>query len=335
MSVFTRDLYEIAVNVESVRKTAESPSSGDWIELLEGVVNEVYTKKENEQRHGSLHHSDSDRLIMQDYNSPIKALVDRIHFPKFVYSILGAQETTDDDPESGVNSHEFTRADTNLLPTITLTTDDPVDGEIAYAGYVPSKLEMSYVKDDFLQYSVEGNGLSKSDPGSLTPGYAASNSEYVPWMCTIKKASNIAGLAAADAQEVGEFTLTIERPNTPYHGVGGGNKEATEIISQKMKVSGSITKLFEDTTYKTHAETDNDYFALQVILTDTENTIGSSTNPSITITLPRVSARNWSKELGDEHVDEKFDILANLDKTNGDISITVVNTQEAFSQSLS
>ena len=50
MSIFTRDLYEIAVNVESVRKTAEEPASGDWIELLEGVVNEVYTKKENEQR---------------------------------------------------------------------------------------------------------------------------------------------------------------------------------------------------------------------------------------------------------------------------------------------
>ena len=159
MSIFTRDLYEIAVNVESVRKTAEEPASGDWIELLEGVVNEVYTKKENEQRHGTMHHSDSDRLIMQDYNSPIKALVDRVHFPKFLFAILGAQDTTDDSPEAGVNSHEFSRADTNLLPTITLTTVDPTDGEISYSGYNPSKLELSFVKDDFIHFTIQDNGI--------------------------------------------------------------------------------------------------------------------------------------------------------------------------------
>lgn len=330
MSVFTRDLYEIAVNVESTRKTAETPASGDWIELLEGVVNEVYTKKENEQRHGTLHHSDSDRLIMQDYSVSIKALVDRVHFPKFVYAILGAQDTTEDSPQATVNSHEFTRADTNLLPLLTVTTNDPTDDELRFAGFGVSKLELSFVKDDFLQYSVEGNGLSKDDPGALTPGYAASNSEFVPWMCTIKLANDVSGLGAASAVEVGELTLALERANTAYHGVGGGNLEPTEIIAQKLKVSGSVTKLFQDATYKTWAEADNDYKAVQIQLVDTENTIGASTNPSITIVLPRVSARNWTKELGDEEADEKFDILANLDKTEGDIVVTIVNTEEAF-----
>lgn len=333
--VFSRDLYEIAVNVESVRKTAEVPQSGDWMELLEGVVNEVFTKKENEQRHGTLHHSDSDRLIMKDYNSPIRALIDRVHFPKYVYSILGAQETTDDDPESGVNTHEFTRADTNLLPTLTITTDDPTDDELSYAGYVPSKLELSFVKDDFLQYSIEGNGLTKSDPGSLTPGYPASNSEYVPWMCEIEFADDVDGLAAADPYEVGELTLTIERSNVAYHGVGGGNDEGSEIISQKLKVSGSVTTLFDELVNKVWSQGDNEYKAMRITLTDTENTIGAATNPSIVITLPRVSARNHSLDLGDEHADEKFDFLANLDKTEGDIVVTIVNEEEAFDQSLS
>lgn len=333
--VHTRDLYEIALNVESTRKSAETPSAGDWTELLEGVVNESYTKKENEQRHGTLHHSDSDRLIMQDYAFSMKALIDRVHFPKFVFAILGTQETTDDSPESGVNTHEFTRADTNLLPTLTVTTQDPTDDELRYAGVGISKLELQFVKDDFLQYSVEGNGLSKDDPGALSSGYQSSNSEFLPWMCTIKKAANVAGLAAASAEEVSELTLTLERPNTPYHGVGGGNKEGTEVIAQKLKVSGSVTKLFEDTTYKTWAQNDNDYKVVQITLTDTTNTIGAATNPSIVILLYKVSARNHSKEQGDEMNDEKFDILCNLDKTNGDIKITIVNTSEAFESSIS
>jgi hypothetical protein len=335
MSVHTRDLYEIAVNVESIRKTAETPASGDWIELLEGVVNEVYTKKENEQRHGTLHHSDSDRLIMQDYNVAIKALIDRVHFPKFVFAILGAQETTEDSPQSGVNTHEFTRADTNLLPLLTITSQDPTDDEVRFSGFGVGKLELSFVKDDFLQYSVEGNGLSKDDPGALSSGYQATNSEFLPWMCEIKVAANVAGLGAASAVELGELTLTLERNNTAYHGIGGNNVEPSEIIAQKLKVSAAVTKLFENLTYKTWAETDNDYRAVQIRLIDTENTIGASTNPSITIVMPKVSARNWVKENADEHTDEKMDLLANLDSTEGDISITIVNAEEVFESALS
>lgn len=330
MSVHTRDLYEIAVNIESTRKTAETPSSGDWIELLEGVVNEVYDKKENTQRHGVLSHSDSDRLIMKDYNMSLKAIIDRIHFPKWIYMILGAQSTSADDPESGVNTHEFTRDDTNLLPLATITTDDPTDDELSFAGFGASKVEMSFVKDDFLQYSVEGNGLTKSDPGSLTTGYVTANSEFLPWMATVKVADNVAGLGAAEAQELSEFTLTLERPNTPYHGVGGGNQEGSEIIAQRLKVSGSMTKLFEDLTYKNLAQADDTYKVIQIQLTDTSKTIGAATNPDITITMYRVSARNWVKEQADEHTEEKFDILAHRDNTNGEIKVTVINEEAAF-----
>lgn len=328
--IFTRDLYEIAVVVESARKTAETPADGDWMELLEGVVNEVYTKKENEQRHGMMHHSDSDRLISIDYNAPMKALIDRHHFPKFVYAILGLQDTDTDSPEAGVNTHEFTRADTNLLPLLTIVSKNPTEDEVRYAGYGPSKLELSFVKDDFLQYSVEGNGLKKDDPGSLSPGYEALNSEFVPWMCVIRVAADVSGLNAADDIEVGELTLTLERSNTPYHGIGDGDPEPSEIIAQKLKVSGSVTKLFENLTYKTWADTDNDYRAVQIRLIDTENTIGAATHPSIFITLPRVSARNHAKDNTDEHTNETFDLLANLDKEEGDILVTIVNEDPAF-----
>lgn len=330
MSVHTKDLYEIAVNVESTRKTAETPASGDWIELLEGVVNEVYDKKENTQRHGVLSHSDSDRLIMKDYNMTLKAIIDRIHFPKFVYAILGAQSTTTDDPESGVNTHEFTRDDTNLLPLITITTDDPTDDELRYAGFGVSKLELSFVKDDFLQYSIEGNGLTRDDPGALTTGYVTANSEFLPWMCTVKVADSVAGLSGASAQELSEFNIVLERPNTPYHGVGGGNQEGSEVIAQRLKVSGSITKLFEDLTFKNLAQADDTYKVIQVQLTDTSRTIGASTDPDITILLYRTSARNWVKEPSDEHTEEKFDILVHRDNTNGDVKVTIINEEAAF-----
>lgn len=330
MSVFTRDLYEIAVNVEGTRKTAETPSAGDWMEVLEGVVNEVYDKKENVQRHGVMSHSDSDRLIMKDYNSNFKAIVDRVHFPKYLYSNLGDQSTTVDTPEAGVNTHEFTRLDSNLLPLVTITSKDPTDGELSYSGFGVGKLEVSFVKDDFLQYAVEGVGLAKTDPGSLSSGYQSANSEFLPWMCTIKQADSVAGLGAANEVEVSEFTLTLERPSTAYHGVGGGNQEASENIAQRLKITGAVTKLFEDTTYKTLAQADNTYKVMQIKLTDTSTTIGAATNPEITILLYRVSARNWVKELGDEHVDEKFELLAHRDNTNGDIKVTIINEEAAF-----
>lgn len=330
MTVHTRDLFEIALTKESTRKTAEAPSSGDWIELLEGSAKEIFTKKENMSRNGTLVNAHSDRLVMKDYEFNIKAIMDVINFPKLLMGLLGDVNTTADSPETGVNTHVLTRLDSNLLPLYTMSTQDPTDGDLSYAGASPNKLAFSYVKDDFVQYTSDGRMLSRTSP-TFSSGYNATNSEFLPWQVSIKKASNYAGLGAADEIEVGSVDLNFGRANRAYHGIGIQALEATEMIAQKLVLGGKFTCLFDDTTYKTWAQTDADYEALSIKITDTSRTIGSSTNPSIEIAYPAVSTRNWSKEEKDDYTDQSFDILpTGNDKTNGDVIVTVVNDVASY-----
>lgn len=324
MGVHTRDLFEIALKKESSRKTVIDPASGDWIELLEGQMREIFTKKENTSRMGDLSNAHSDRLVMKDYEGNFKALIDVVNFPKVLMSVLGANATSVDDPEAGANSHELTRLDSNLLPLYTISTTDPTDGDLRYFGGSFNKLVLNYVKDDFLTYNADFRCLGRTG-GTFSSGYDVSNSEFLPWSISIKKAANVAGLGAASQIEIGTLELSFDRANTAYHGIGKELLEASEMISQKLVLGGKFTALFSDTSYKEWSQNDADYEAIEILITDNLTTIGASTNPSIKIVYPKVSTRNWAKEQKDDYTDQTFDILPVKDFTDGDVIVTVVN----------
>lgn len=325
MASFTRDLYELAAKKENTRLTAETIGAGDWIKLLEGEIIENVEKKLNEQNFGTLSYAEADRLIQKNYNIKVKAHADLATFPRFINSILGTQANSANTPEAGVTTTTFTRNDTNLLPTLTFGGTNPAEGDVRVAGTVITKIEANFMKDDIITYDLEGIGVSKDTPTLASSSYPSNYKVFTPSQVTVKIANDVASLAGANPWENSEVSLSINRQATTYHGIGAGSAEASNVISQRLEITGTITRLLENTTYKTLAHSDDTYRALEIKLTDTLTTIGTTTNPSITFLLPRISTRNWQRNFGGEYVEESFDFVALLDTTDGDIKVTVVS----------
>jgi hypothetical protein len=328
MSAYTPDLIEVGVSKESVRQTAIAPSAGDFIKVQgRPTITEENLKKEDTGRMGDLAYSDQVRLMVKRYTIAFRQNVDRKQFMKYIYGILGAVSTSANVPQTGVHTHVFTRNNNNLLPSYTTSIKDPNE-TAQYAESIVSKIEIDFPIEDYIGANIEMQAAKKS-AAVITPSYQTANSDFIPVMTVVKNASAVAGLAAATASKLSSLRLTMERLTTAgYHYIG--NYEADKIISGVLKVSGEGSMLLEDLTMKLHAQADNEYKAWSFKMTDTTTTIGVSTNPSIDIQLGRAAAMGFEPDQKDEYVEQRFQLLANRDTTNGDVKVTAINDVASY-----
>lgn len=327
MSTHTKDLREIAFTKETVRGTAVAVASGDWVPVLEFDVKEEVMKKENVSRVGTLAAYEGDRLLSKRYTGTMKYILERKIIGKLLMGILGTVNTSANAPESGVNTHTFTRSDSNQLPSYTVSTQDPSESDQTYSRGTMKSLKIAYATDDYLIADVEFDATTKA-AGSFTSSYFASNNYELPWMCSLKLATTVAGLGAATAITLQNINLDINRLTNFVPQLG--NTEAADIVSGRLEVKGELMITLDDTTYKALAQTDNTYRAMDIIVTDTSTTIGAVTNPSIRIRLPKVSLRNFDRDIKDEFVSQKIEFIAIRDNTDGDVSVQLINDVTSY-----
>ena len=324
---YTKDLREIALTKETVRGTVASVATGDWIPVMEWDVAEEVTKKENISRVGTMAAYEGDRVVTKRYSGTLKAIADRRLLPRIVMGILGTVNTTANTPQTGVHTHTFTRSDVNNLPSYTFSTQDPAEGDNTYARGVFKSLKLNYVIDDYLIYDAEFDATTKAS-GTFTSSYSASNSVMLPWMASVKLANDVAGLAGASNIVIQQLELEMLRTSNFVGQIG--NQEASEIVSGVLDVKGKITLTLSNATYRDLAQGDNTYRALEILLTGTSTTVGTSTNPSFRVRLPKISFRNFTRAINDEFVSQEIEFIALRDNSNGDVEVRVINDVAAY-----
>ena len=216
-------------------------------------------------------------------------------------------------PNAAVYDHTFSVLLNNPQhPSLTLALRQPNVQDYEYPLALVNSLEIRTPVNDLVNATVGFIAKTENEHSAYTVSFSDTVDRYFRNSdVTIKFATNVAGLAAASAVGVKEFSLSINnnaRPNTVISGVN-------DVIALLMEIGGSL-KL--DTTSKANHDiyTAGTYQAMSITFTRSDVTIGSSANPTLVFTLPKVSFEDWTPDRPlDDIVTEGIKFSAHYDST--------------------
>lgn len=237
-------------------------------------------------------------------------------FGLLLYSALGTYSVTG--PSDNAYTHSFTINNGNQHQSLCLIVKDENTTE-AYKLVMLDSLEITAELDKVIMYAA--TFMSKCGVSSaLVVPNATKEFKFTKKHLSVKIASDIAGLTTADAIKVKALTLKISKNVTLDDVLGSVDPD--DIMNRQLAIEGTLTLNYESETYKEYMRNGN-HKSMQIVLTNTDETISSgSTNPSLTIQMPKVDFFDWEPAYGlDDVVTQKFSFKANRDVSNNQEAI--------------
>ena len=228
-------------------------------------------------------------------------------------------------PNASVYDHTFSVLLNNPQhPTLTLGLGAPNQQDYEYANAVVNSLEIRTPVDDLVNATVGFIAKSEATHADYTVSFATSDSYFRQQDVSIKIANDTTGLAAATPIKLKEFSLAINNNARPDMNIG--SLTPNDVFAMLMEIGGSCTIDYQGTTY-------HDLFtagtsqALQITMTRTDLTIGSSANPTLVITLPKITFEDLSPDRPlDDVATDKIKFSAHYDATTAKaISVVLTN----------
>ena len=199
--------------------------------------------------------------------------------------------------ETGVWTHTYAGFEqSSLHQSLTIRRQDANEA-LSFPNAMIQSYELQYVLGEFVSQSI--GFMSKAGASASSASTYVAENYFRPQDLTFKFAVNQAGLAAASAIVVDELTLTIEKNLIDYQALG--STALNEIFNGQVAVSGSVTLLWDATTYKA-LYTAQTVQAVRMTLENTKTLIGATKYPKLEIDLYRAQVEEWELEQSNDGI---------------------------------
>lgn len=306
---------------ESTRGTAVAPAiyvpkaSLDFEEKSEKVIDESSI--------GVIEDSFDGHVVKQyaEWNFECNVYANAIWY--ILLNVFGAITTTS---SGGAYSHEFEVDETNQHNSLTIgLADDTQDKQFALA--MINSLELSAEVGDFLK----ANANFKSKKGAnatLTPSYSTDYAMLAKHV-QVFLADDLSWLDSATAINATNISLTINKNLEDVDVLG--TVEPNDFCNTQFGVEWTVELLWDDATYK-QLYMDWTKKAMRIKIIDSNDTIGSSSNPTLTIDLASVIMTEFAKtQDNDALVRQSITFKALYSMTDSSmISATLLNTKSSY-----
>lgn len=312
------------LGVESTRGTAVAPDF--WVRHLSA---DVWTKTDkifNESANGNVVGANQADIARQWSEGTLEAKVQSDSFGVVLYGALGAVSTDGNADASGnVYDHTFTLANSTTPKSLTIAQKS-ANADRAYALAVVNSFGLKVEAGEYATFEL-GVMAKKHASASNTVAYT-SEDEFTSKHASVKFATNVAGLSGATAISVESVSLNIARNVEPYW--AHGSVEPAEINGGRVDITGSMVLRWDSETYE-NLFYNNTNQAVEIELVNTDVTIGTAANPTITITMPTVSIESIDVDQSlDSIVKQTVNFNAMFDATTSK-AIDIVLTNETSS----
>lgn len=313
----------IGVGKETTPGTAVAPAV--WQRHLKLALDQKTNVAQNSSGMGRVEDINDSAVTEEWSEGSINGKVTDLSHGYFLENIFGTCAAALHSGETTVYDNTFT-VNQSLPPTLTLARVNPIVSR-RYALANLTDYELDVKTGDWAEFTgslVAKTGTTASD----TAAYTAEN-EFTAKHVTVKVASSTGGLGAATALQLKSLKLKITRKAnrfTPF-----GTIDPTAFDLESFGVTGEIVLRYTDTTLEALALA-NTRQAMSIALVNTDTTIGSAANPSLTFTMPKVRLTPITLDDNlDQVLNQTIAFTAELDTTVPSmISAVLTNTQNGY-----
>lgn len=301
----------VGLGLESTYGTEVAPAI--WPRHMKLDFQRKTTRIENESAMGRVEGVNDSAIVEQWAEGTLEGKVYDTSIGYLLYNIFGTLVTSDNaDANAAVKDHTFDVAQTNIAKSLTIARTDPLSSRRHGMGTLDG-LDITVEQGGWAMVSAPIKAKFGTD-SALTAAYVAENS-FTSKHVTVKIATNTGGLAAATALAIKSLKLSIRRDSTLFTPMGAIDPSA--INTGRWVANGEFTLRYTDTTTEAIAFA-NTIQAMSIALINTDVTIGTSTNPSLTFTAPKVRLNTWEMSDGlDDIVEQTVGFTCELDSTAG------------------
>jgi hypothetical protein len=208
-----------------------------------------------------------------------------------LFGVFGSHSVATHAGESIVYDHTFTESQSNASQSLAVTRLDP-NGETDYNNGMVGSFELEAKAGDFVRHTTMFTTFPGVSGSTSTSTYVAEN-EFTGQYVTAALASSVGGLSSATAIPINSVKLTMNKNLEPYYIIGQNGPN--EIFSQTTEVSGEFVLRYTDETYF-NLRFNNTIQAVQIAISNTNVTIGASTHPTLTFTMPQCFLNDFKPE---------------------------------------
>lgn len=276
---------------------------------------------------GRLEDSEEKFVLTKYAQGDLEGEVRASSFGLLLYGMLGTLSTAG--PTDSAYTHSFSVANSNQHQSLSFLAVDANTTELHKLVMLDS-LELTQELDSVLKYSAGWMGKQAVSSG-LSQASIADEYKFTKKHLSVKIAANIAGLSGASAISIKSLRLSVSK-NVMLDDVLG-TAEPEDILNQQLSVEGELMLNYEDETYKNYMK-NGTARAMEIAWTNTDETIGASTSPSLTIQMPNVDFFDWEPNYAlDNIVSQTVSFKGNYDTSGGNAVIStcdLVNTVTSY-----
>ena len=297
MSKFIGRKYNLGIGKESVRGTGVA--STYWMPRTELTFDEKVEMTKDESVMGVIENQTDADVIKKYAEGSMTGIINDDSIGLVLLSSLGAVSTSG--PTDSAYTHTFSVAQSAQHQSLTINVSEPnatTTASLRFPLTVIDSLDLNFEVGTYPTYSFAF--MSNLTSATTATVSYSSPDNFRPQDGVIKIADTYANLGSGTEVSVRKATISISKNVEDDHNIGSVN--VTDRLNKQFQVTGSMELVYDARTFTDTYMLADLQRALQIKFTNTDKTIGVSTNPSITINLAKVKFHEVAKSIGNDDI---------------------------------
>jgi hypothetical protein len=280
---------ELGLAKETTRGTAKT-TADRWIKNVTANVVPKAQKVVDNATRGRFEDADQQRLVRQWYEGDVDGIAHADALGWLFLNMYGTvSSVAKSAPNTAVYDHTFSVNQTPQHNSLTLFVKDGGVVQETISNCMIDKLSISATMEEYVRFKATFMGAVGAS-NSASPSYGTEY-DFVGRDITVKMASTSGGLAGATAIPVKSIDINWSQGIKQSYVFGAYTP--TDLYNTMLAIDGKMKLDFSDTTYRALWQADTAQY-LQIVIQGAA-TIGTSSNPAISLTLNKAQLSDWNR----------------------------------------
>lgn len=314
----------VGIGIEATSGTAVAPQA--FVRQLALTWDQKTNRIDNTSALGRVEDSSDSAITERWTEGSLNGIVSDLTVGYPLVNMFGSVSSALHASETTVYDNTFSVVSNTLPPTLTIARANPAATR-RHPMAMLSDLEIDIKQNDWVNFTATLQAMTGTT-STETVTYPAEHTFHSKHV-TLKTAATLAGLSSGTVVQIKSLKLKLSRKLERFTPVGA--IDPVSFDPDAWDVTGTIVARYTDTTLETIA-TGNTAQAVSIAIVNTDVTIGTAANPSLTFTLPQVrfEPQTLDNKL-DQTLSQTFNLKGELSTSAGYmVQAVLTNLQNGY-----